>query len=83
MPEARDRKRPQSQNVPAVECDAACQRPAKSHDGAKAGGLSGAVAADQTDKLAGVDLECHAAQHRAAQDIDREVLHQQHQSAFP
>ena len=57
------------------------QRPAKSHDGAKAGGLSGAVAADQTDEFAGADLECHAAQHAAALDIDREVSHGEHQWA--
>src|SRR5205085_1446902 len=69
----------ESDNVLVIEPDGAGQRPTESHDGAKARRLAGAVAADQADELAGIDVERHAAQDRAALDVDRKIAHAEHQ----
>src|SRR5205807_2349482 len=75
----RDLERAKPANIPAVECDGSRGRPAKSHDGAQARRLSRPVAADQTNELAGSDLETHPAQHGAAHDVHREIGDREHQ----
>src|SRR5262249_3103443 len=77
--EARHLEWPATDKVLAVELDRTGRRAAEAHDGAEARGLAGTVAADQADELARLHLERHAAQHRAAIDVDPEIAHRQHQ----
>src|SRR5881397_2254980 len=56
---ARDPVWPKADDVLAVEFDRAGRGLEKAHDGAETRGLAGAVAADQADELAGIDLERH------------------------
>src|ERR1043166_3062275 len=54
---ARDPIWPKPGDVLAVEFDRAGRGLKKAHDSAETRGLAGAVAADQADELAGIDLE--------------------------
>src|SRR5262249_35717987 len=78
-PTPRDPVWAQPDEIRTLETDdrAGC-RFAKTHDGAQARGLARAVAADQIDQLARLDLEGDATQHAAALDVHGQIFDPQH-----
>src|SRR5262249_41758729 len=74
-PKPRDPVWAQPDEIRTLETDdrAGC-RFAKTHDGAQARGLARAVAADQIDQLARLDLEGDATQHAAALDVHGQIF---------
>src|SRR5262249_30169893 len=68
-----DRLRRESCDLLAEQCDRAAPWPQESHDGRHAGGLAGAVAAEQAEQAAALKHKAEAMQHMAVAVIGIDV----------
>ena len=79
-PEMRDLVARQARDIAALEQDRALRRHF-AHDGLDGGGAADAVAAEQADHLAGVDMHIDALQDVALAVIGVQIADLQHQAA--